>query len=261
MRKLLLTFLATVILIGLPAPAHATVRPLPIGTDVDYQLGGARDVPANVGIVVRDRRSAPAAGKYNVCYVNGFQTQPDERRFWRAHWRLVLGRDGRPVVDSAWGEWLLDTRTRANRVRIARIVGRWIDGCAASGFDAVELDNLDSWSRSHQLLRPRHNKRLARLLVTRAHRAGLAVAQKNWAQWDGRAVGFDFAVAEECGRWHECGAYVRHYGWRVLVVEYRQADFDATCSVWGDSLAIVLRDRELAPTGIRRWCSSGRLGH
>jgi hypothetical protein len=225
-----------------------------VGPDVDYQLGGASAVPANVGIVVRDRSAAPAPGRYNVCYVNGFQTQPDERAFWRAHWSLVLKRAGRPVVDADWGEWLLDTRTAANRARLARIVGRWIDGCARSGYDAVELDNLDSWSRSHGLVRPRQAKALARLLVARAHRAGLAAAQKNWAEWDGRRAGFDFAVAEECGRWRECGSYVAHYGSRVLVVEYRQADFDRTCSEWGSRLSVVLRDRALSPGGVRRWC-------
>jgi len=246
--------LATALATLVPTTATATARPLPVGPDVDYQLGGAASVPPNVGIVVRDRRARPVAGIYNVCYVNAFQAQPDERRFWRAHWRLVLKRDGRPVVDSAWGEWLLDTRTRSKRADIARIVGRWIDGCAAAGFDAAELDNLDSWSRSDGLIRPRHAKALARRLVVRAHRAGLAVAQKNWAEWDGRAAGFDFAVAEECGRWRECGAYVAHYGRRVLVVEYRTVDFDATCARWGSRLAVVLRDRDLLPGGVRRWC-------
>jgi hypothetical protein len=238
----------------LPAPAQAVVRPLPIGPDLDYQLGGAAPVPENVGIVVRDRAERPVPGKYNICYVNAFQTQPDARRFWRAHWGLVLKRDGRPVLDSAWGEWLLDTRRPVKRARIARIVGRWIDGCARSGFDAVELDNLDSWSRSHRLIRGRHNKALARRLVARAHRAGLAVAQKNWAEWDGRRAGFDFAIAEECGRWHECGAYVQNFGPRVLVVEYRQVDFIATCARWGAALAVVHRDRELLPGGTRSWC-------
>jgi len=252
-RNLLLTALAIAVVL-LPAPADASVKPLPVGPDVDYQLGGAAPVPGNVGIVVRDRHATPVGGRYNVCYVNAFQTQPDERRFWRAHWRLVLKREGRPVVDSAWGEWLLDTRTAAKRGRIARIVGRWIDGCSASGFDAVELDNLDSWSRSRHLIRPRDDKALARRLVTRAHRAGLAVAQKNWAEWDGRAAGFDFAIAEECWRWHECGAYVRSYGSRVLVIEYRAADFDAACARWGSRLAVVLRDLELSPTGVHRWC-------
>ena len=252
--RTVVVLLAALLLGGSAGPAHATVRPLPTDTDVDYQLGGAAPVPANVGIVVRDRKAAPLADRYNVCYVNAFQTQPDERRFWRAHWRLVLKRDGRPVVDSAWGEWLLDTRTSDKRAAIARIVGRWIDRCRAAGYDGVELDNLDSWSRSHGLIRPRHDKALARRLVARAHRVGLAVAQKNWAEWDGRVVGFDFAVAEECGRWDECGAYVGHYGRRVLVVEYRRADFDASCAAWGATLAIVLRDRDLLPGGIHAWC-------
>jgi len=249
-----LSVLVVCVLLCLSAPAEASIKPLPVDTDVDYQLGGAAAVPANVGIVVRDRHDPPLTGRYNVCYLNAFQTQPDERRFWRAHWRLVLKRNGRPVVDSAWGEWLLDTRTSVKRAAIARIVGRWIDGCRAAGYDGVELDNLDSWSRSHGLIRPRHAKALARRLVARAHRAGLAVAQKNWAEWDGRAVGFDFAVAEECGRWHECGAYVRHYGRRVLVVEYRRVDFDASCAGWGGTLPVVLRDRDLLPGGVHAWC-------
>ena len=107
------------------------------------------------------------AGVYNVCYVNGFQTQPDERRFWRRHhWNLVLkdGR-GRPVVDEAWGEWLLDVRTAAKRRDLAAIVGRWTRRCAADGFEAVEFDNLDSFTRSHRLLTRRQALAYARLLV------------------------------------------------------------------------------------------------
>ena len=55
--------------------------------------------------MVRDRSRAAGGGRFNVCYVNGFQTQPDEKRFWRKHPGLVLrDADGRPVVDEAWGE-------------------------------------------------------------------------------------------------------------------------------------------------------------
>ena len=106
MRNHLLTLVAAALVL-LPAPVQAVVNPLPVGPDVDYQLGGVSDVPANVGIVVRDRRAAPAPGRYNVCYVNGFQTQPDERAFWRAHRSLVLRRGGRPVVDSAWAAFAM----------------------------------------------------------------------------------------------------------------------------------------------------------
>ncbi len=252
----LVALLLALTLLGPAVPASASapdVAPLPVGTDVDYQLGGVRDVPGHVGIVVRDRRARPA-GRYDVCYVNAFQTQPDERRFWRDRWGLVLQHRGRPVVDGAWGEWLLDLRTTRKRARLAAVVGRWIDRCGRRGYEAVELDNLDSYTRSHGLLERRHALALARLLTARAHRAGLAVGQKNLAGLDGRRVGFDFAVAEECGRYRECAAYTRHYGRRVLAIEYRRRDFSRTCRRHGDRLPVVLRDRDVSPTGVRRWC-------
>ncbi len=236
------------------APAEAAVRPLPVGTDVDYQLGGTRSVPANVGIVVRDRAAYPLTGRYNICYVNGFQTQANERGFWKKRKGLVLRRGGRPVVDSAWGEWLLDIRTPRKRVRLARIVGTWTRGCAARGYDAVELDNLDSFTRSGGLLRRKQAITYARLLVRAAHGAGLAAGQKNLPDFDGRTVGFDFAVAEECGRYRECGDHVAHFGARVLSIEYRRADFRWTCAHHGARLPVVLRDLELSPHGVREWC-------
>ncbi len=241
------------LLIGLVTTLVAVVLP-PTGTDVDYQLGGNAPLPDHVGIVVRDREARPAAAAYSICYVNGFQTQPHEKRFWRQHWRLVLKSGGKPVVDSAWGEWLLDLRTPGKRRALARIVGRWVAGCAADGYQAVEFDNLDSFTRSRGLLKARHANRYAALLVRKAHAQGLAVAQKNRAGWDGRRVGFDFAISEECGRWRECGSYVGHYGDQVLVVEYRRRDFRWTCRHWGERLPVVLRNRALTPDGVHDWC-------
>jgi hypothetical protein len=244
-----------VVLLGVAGPAAATPGPLfDPGTDVDYQLGGAWDeVPAHVGVVVRDRKAEPLTGRYNICYVNGFQTQPDEKRFWRRHWRLVLKDDGRPVVDSAWGEWVLDIRTSAKREALAAIVGRWTDGCADDGFDAVEYDNLDSFSRSHRLITRGNAKDFARLLAARAHDAGLPAGQKNWAEWDGSDV-FDFAVAEECGRWRECGSYAASYGDHVLSIEYRNRAFARTCRGYGDRWPVVRRNLALTPGGVHRYC-------
>jgi len=246
--------LMAALVLALAAPATADVVPPPVGTDVDYQLGGATAMPAHVGILVRDRRAAPADGRYNVCYVNGFQTQPDERGFWKKRMRLVLKRGGRPVVDEVWGEWLLDIRSKAKRRALAWIVGRWTDRCSDDGFAAAEFDNLDSFTRSHGLLERRHAIAFARLLVRRAHAAGLAVGQKNLAGFDGSRIGFDFAVAEECARYRECQRYVASYGRRVLVIEYRKRDFRRACWRYADDLAIVLRDRHLSPTGVHRWC-------
>jgi hypothetical protein len=244
------------VLLGALAPAYAVGPPLPpTGTDWDYQLGGSRPVPKHVGIVERDRHARPVHGKYNICYVNGFQTQVEQRRFWRRHhWSLVLKDHGKPVVDSVWGEWLLDTRTRAKRHALARIMGRWTDRCAKDGFDAVEYDNLDSFGRSHHLVSRVDNKRYAALLVKAAHAAGLAAAQKNWAEWDGTSVGFDFAVAEQCAQYHECGSYVDSYGRHVLAVEYHPKAFRRACADWSPKIAFVRRDVDLTTDGVRRWC-------
>ena len=126
---------------------------------------------------------------------------------------------------------------------------------AADGFQAVEYENLDSFSRSHHLISRSDARRYAALLVWRAHATGLAAAQKNWAEWNGTAVGFDFAVAEQCGQYHECDRYVAHYGRHVLAVEYRDPAFRRTCARWSDVIAVVRRGVELTRHGIRRWCS------
>jgi hypothetical protein len=241
--------------LAVPAASYGSVEPLPRGTDVDYQLGGASRVPRHVGIVVRDRKAKPAAGRYNVCYVNGFQTQEDEWSFWQRHPRLLLhDADGRLVEDEAWHEVLLDLRTHDVRAALARIVGRWVRGCADDGFDAVEFDNLDSFTRSGGLLKRTQAIAYARLLVRAAHAQDLAAGQKNLAGFDGRKVGYDFAIAEECARYDECSSYVAHYGRRVLVVEYRARDFRAACAEVGARLPVVLRDRALTPRGVHRWC-------
>jgi hypothetical protein len=242
-------------LAGLVAVAALAVPALPSGTDVDYQLGGAADPPANVGIVVRDRTEAPAESRFNVCYVNGFQTQPDEARFWRNHRELLLhDADGHRVVDEAWGETLLDVRAPAKRRSLARIEDRWVRGCARHGYDAVEYDNLDSFTRSDGLISRRQAVRFARMLVSRAHRTGLAAGQKNLAGFDGTRIGYDFAVAEECGRYDECERYVDHFGDQVLMVEYREQDFASTCATYGPTHAVELRDLDLTPDGVHRWC-------
>ena len=253
---LLLASLLTLVTVPAGGAAHAVVEPLPSGTDVDYQLGGEAPVPAHVGIVARDRTARALPGKYNICYVNGFQTQPDQKRFWRRHWNLVLKKDGRPVVDENWGEWLLDIGTPAKRQKLARIVGRWITGCRRDGFQAVELDNLDSWTRSAGALDADDALALATLLVDHAHGRGLAVAQKNATDIGSRGrdeAGFDFAIAEECDRWSECADHTAVYGPHVLDVEYADDLLDTAEGACARIRALdpapraIVRDRDLVP--------------
>jgi hypothetical protein len=241
-----------------PPPSSSTAAaPLdvalpPAGAPFDYQIGGPYMPHAETRVVSRDRGAAPAPGLYNICYVNAFQAQPDELDWWRStHPDLLLrDRDGDEVVDEEWDEVLLDVSAPAARAALADVVGGWIDGCARHGFDAVEPDNLDSYTRSRGLLDRADATAFATLLAERAHGAGLAIAQKNDTDLaaEGRSIGFDFAVAEECGRWDECDAYTATYGALVLVIEYDDEGFAAACDGWPE-LAIVRRDVDVSAPG------------
>ena len=236
--------------------AAAAVSPPPADVPFDYQIGGPYPPAADAGIVERDRLE-PSAGRYDVCYVNAFQTQPEEAASWRKrHPELLVRRKGRFVQDPDWpGELLLDTGTAAKRRALARIVGRRIDGCGAAGYEAVEPDNLDSWTRSRKRLSKADNAAFAALLVRRSHRRGLAVAQKNAAELLGRAraIGFDFAVVEECQPYDECDDFTAVYGDRVYELEYDDngglAGFQAACAARGDRISITYRDRDVVPAG------------
>jgi hypothetical protein len=247
---------------GRPAPdaRDGAFAPPPANGALDYQLGGAYSPRDEVVIVSRDRTDAPAPGIYNICYVNGYQAQPDDDQFWlTTHPELVL-RDarGEPVIDPDWNELLLDPTTPDKRTQLASIVGDSIAACAADGFDAVEIDNLDTYARSGGLIAADDAVAYLRLLSDRAHAAGLAIAQKNAAEISGRRVemGTDFAVAEECNRYGECSDYADVYGDAVLVIEYRRADFDAGCRDF-PGLSIVLRDLELTTPGSAAYVYDG----
>jgi hypothetical protein len=210
----------------------------PVGAGFDYQIGGAYPLPAGVSVVSRDWRSRPA-GDYAVCYVNAFQSQPGEG--WPRS--LVL----HDFEDPDWpGEFAIDISTGRTRTRAARHVERRVRGCAAKGFRAVEYDNLDSWTRYPDAPFGRADAiAYARRLVRVAHRHGLAAAQKNTVELNGpKLVGFDFAIAEECGRWRECGRYKRMYGQHVLAIEYGRRDMRRTCRVFR---SVVLRDLDVSP--------------
>jgi hypothetical protein len=217
----------------------------PAGGMFDYQLGEAYPPPVGVSIVSGDRNAAPEPGIYNICYVNGFQTQPDERSFWTADHPDLLLRDegGDLVIDPDWDEIILDVTTPEKRAMLAEIVGGWIDGCGDDGFDAIEIDNLDTYSRSGGLVSEDDAVRFMRLLADRAHARGLAIAQKNSTDVVGRRaeMGTDFVIAEECNRYNECEDYTDGYGDQVYVIEYRRSDFDSGCRDF-PHLSLVLRD-------------------
>jgi hypothetical protein len=135
------------------------------------------------------------------------------------------------------------------------VIGPIIDGCSEAGFDAVEIDNLDSFSRSEDRLTAEDNTALAQLFAERAHADGLAIGQKNAAELSSvlhESVGFDFAVAEECHRFDECSAYTDVYGQAVIDIEYSddlRGTFDDVCADPATPTSVVLRDRDLLRAG------------
>jgi hypothetical protein len=220
----------------------------PANAKADYQLGGAYTPPTGVTVVSRDRNASPAAGIYNICYVNGFQIQPDEAATWQAQYPDLILRDtgGNPVVDTQWNEMLIDVSTPTKRTAVAAIVDGWIDGCASAGFAAVEIDNLDSYTRSQGLLTADNAVVAMRLFADHAHTRGLPAAQKNSSDLVVRKteLGTDFAVAEQCNEFSECNVYTAGYGDHVIVIEYMQAAFNTGCSAY-PQLSIILRDLNL----------------
>jgi hypothetical protein len=242
---LAVALVGTLLLAGCTADdaADGPVLP-PTGAGFDYQLAGAYPAPDGVSIVARDSTAEPAGVDYDICYVNGFQTQPGESEDWLlAYPHLLLHDSAGPMVDPAWpGEYLLDTSTALNRSTIVALRGAAISSCAEAGYHAVEIDNLDSYTRSGERLTIENNIALAVGYADLAHRLGLAIAQKNGSADSVRLrdeVGFDFVIAENCARFEECAAYTDAYGDLVFDIEYDAAFLAAACEAVG---SVVLRD-------------------
>jgi hypothetical protein len=234
------------------AAAPSDWQPPPRGGYFDYQLGGDYPSSAEVVVVARDWfAGTPADGLYNICYVNAFQTQPpddsdrpDERDGWPAS--VVSS-----FEDPDWaGEFIIDLGTAEQRADAASFVNTMVDTCHKKGFDAVEFDNLDSYSRVDNLpFGQAESLEYAATITAHAHDLGLAVAQKNTAELT-RAqaldqVGFDFAVVEECAEFDECRTYKAIYETNVLAIEYSVDGMQQACVQLVGVSPVLRRDRDL----------------
>ena len=248
-------------------PARSVLPPAPVTLPptsgvFDYQLGGPSNrLPRQrrIDVVVRDATEKPLPRAYNICYVNGFQTQPDAAAIWRAHPELLVHTaQGALLTDPDWpDEYVLDPSTPAKREGIVRIIGPMIEGCKRAGFKAVEIDNLDTFTRFNQVSKD-GALALAKRYVQIAHDAGLAIAQKNTAELapvGKHQLGFDFAIAESCAAWGECQAYTQAYGSHVLQIEYPDSlkaakrSFKQVCRSPHRAPLTILRDRNLVAHG------------
>ena len=120
-----------------------------------------------------------------------------------------------------------------------------IQGCADKGYDAVEYDNLDSWTRfdgtplaDEVPFEKPDALAYAKLLASRAHALGLAVAQKNTADITPHAVRQRrLRLRDRRGVLPlSTSATVTSdvYGNHVIEIEYRLEDFSKACSTVGD---------------------------
>ncbi|EXG82643.1 endo alpha-1,4 polygalactosaminidase [Cryptosporangium arvum] len=286
-------------------PASAATRAAAVKTFLpnakfDYQISTGYTPASGVKVVSRDVKDTPAGLGYDICYINGFQTQPDEK-----------GSDGQPLegtskwfaddasrkqlllpnptpdyptatenqqyskpyyVDPGWpDEIIFDLRTDAKRAALAAIVGKQIQACADKKFDAVEVDNLDSFTRAYSNLSDRKLARegkepkegaprlmsksdalaFATLLIQKAHGLNLAIAQKNTAELadEGKAAGFDLAVVEECGSTSECGDYAEVWGGNWVDIEYSASGFSKACTAVKSKISVVQRDKNVTKPG------------
>ena len=178
-----------------------------------------------VGIVVRDRTAYPLPGRYNVCYVNGFQTQADERRVLEeadgpgaAH-AVVARSSTRPGASGC-----STSVRRASGQRLARIVG--------AGPAAVPPGLRRRRVRQPRLLhaqsRAAHaesGRRLRAAARAGGPRAGLAAGQKNLAGLQRPPGRLRLRGGRGVRSLPRVRDYVAHYGRRVLAIEYRRVDF------------------------------------
>jgi hypothetical protein len=154
-------------------------------------------------------------GAAAVCYIDVGSWEnwrPDADRFPER----VLGRS------NGWrGERWLDIR----RMKVlAPLMRERLGMCADKGFDGVELDLVDGYqNRTGFPLTGADQRRYNVFLANEAHRLGLSVALKNDLGQIGALLRyFDYAVNEQCHRYHECerlDAFVEA-GKAVFGVEY-----------------------------------------
>lgn len=124
---------------------------------------------------------------------------------------------------------------------------------AFTGYKAIEPDNLDSYTRSKNLITKQANLAYAKLLATRAHQKNLAFGQKNDAtitKAQATNVGFDFGIVEECQVYKECPKYDAVYGNQWIEIEYTDVDnasqvFKNACTARGNRISVIQRDRDV----------------
>lgn len=203
------------------------VRPGVYVYDVDGETTKKRDI-------TRLKRWGAAHGQQVVaiCYIDVGVYESyrgDKHRFAKAQRRL-RARTGNPQArlwgneDQGWADsWWLDVRQRDLLRPIMR--HRIQDWCVRKGFDAVEPDETEVWDNDPGFpISRKQSHRYTRMIARIAHRNGLSVGLKgNTGEAKALEPYHDWALAEECFQYDECGRLVTSFvraGKAVFDVEY-----------------------------------------
>ncbi|TNV76557.1 hypothetical protein FGO68_gene13083 [Halteria grandinella] len=163
--------------------------------------------------------------------------------------QLVL-RDlkGAAVVDYEMDEVLIDIRSAEKQSILITRAKEAMTLCKATGFQAVVIDNQDSYERSHGLITITQTQELLNKISELAHLLDMSFGQLNSPQLLGMRskIMTDFAIiypnrrlALECDVL--CPLFKQHYSNRLFVVHSNQQNFLVQCEAHYD-ISHVLRE-------------------
>lgn len=168
-------------------------------------------------------------------------------------WRPDAGEYPEEIIGDAWDEWDGERFVDIQRIDLlAPILEARMDMCAEKGFDAIDPDNIDSYSADTGFpLTEQDQLAFNTWIAGAAHERGLAVGQKNVPELTAELESsFDFAVSEDCfdDSWcAELDPYIAA-GKPVFAIEYtdRHVEFDEMCSTFARTgFSGVLKHRDL----------------
>ncbi|KAM0755240.1 hypothetical protein T439DRAFT_131866 [Meredithblackwellia eburnea MCA 4105] len=153
-----------------------------------------------------------AAGKAVVCYFSAGsyeKNRPDSSSFNSSCYCDA----GSSCKMDGWDEWWLDIHSSDCQANLKQVMGARIALAKSKGCDAVDPDNVDSYTNSNGHGNTEADQLAYNLwLASTAHDAGLGVGLKNsgdllTAHTDQVVGAFDFVVVEQCDQYNECATF------------------------------------------------------
>lgn len=231
---------------GRVCPAGTHYQPGP-GTTWQWQLSGTIDQSFNVQVYDIDMFDSSTtlitqlhnAGRAVICYIDTAYEpgRPDSSQFTAA----VLGNG----IDGWPGQKWVDIRSTVVR----NIMSNRIAQAASKGCDAVEMDDVDSYTNNPGFpLTAADQLDFNSFLATTAHANGLGIGLKNdLDQVSSLASKFDFAINEQCFEYDECDSLTTFIsqGKAVFGVEYDLTTSQFCSKANADQFSWLKKDLDL----------------